>query len=191
MAREHGGISRGRWVDRSAASVRLQTMAAGVPPRQARSAVCGPMVVPHAQCAARPLFGDQAHPRAVRPGPLPLHRQRAAGRTSSVFISSLSDLVYGKRVKVNQQGRDRYGRVAGRVYTESLDVNRQQRPIAVVFPVGPGHAALGDILRERGLAARREASPPNAGRKSHDLPHLGGPTPALLGAVPYEVAPRE
>jgi endonuclease YncB( thermonuclease family) len=30
---------------------------------------------------------------------------------------SLSDLVYGKRVKVNQQDVDRYGRVVGRVYT--------------------------------------------------------------------------
>ena len=39
---------------------------------------------------------------------------------------SLSDLVYGKRVKVNQQDRDRYGRVVGRVYTESLDVNAEQ-----------------------------------------------------------------
>jgi endonuclease YncB( thermonuclease family) len=39
---------------------------------------------------------------------------------------SLSDLVYGKRVKVNQQDLDRYGRVVGRVYTESLDVNAEQ-----------------------------------------------------------------
>jgi endonuclease YncB( thermonuclease family) len=39
---------------------------------------------------------------------------------------SLSDLVYGKRVKVNQQDRNRYGRVVGRVYTESLDVNAEQ-----------------------------------------------------------------
>jgi endonuclease YncB( thermonuclease family) len=39
---------------------------------------------------------------------------------------SLSNLVYGKRVKVNQQDRDRYGRVVGSVYTESLDVNTEQ-----------------------------------------------------------------
>jgi endonuclease YncB( thermonuclease family) len=39
---------------------------------------------------------------------------------------SLSDLVYGKQVKVNQQDLDRYGRVVGRVYTGNLDVNAEQ-----------------------------------------------------------------
>jgi endonuclease YncB( thermonuclease family) len=39
---------------------------------------------------------------------------------------SLSDLVYGKWVKVNQEDLDRYGRVVGRVYFESLDVNAEQ-----------------------------------------------------------------
>lgn len=39
---------------------------------------------------------------------------------------SLSDLVYGKQVKVNQQDRDRYGRVVGRVYAGGLDVNAEQ-----------------------------------------------------------------
>jgi hypothetical protein len=39
---------------------------------------------------------------------------------------SLSDLAYGKRVKVNQHDRNRYGRVIGRVYIESLDVNAEQ-----------------------------------------------------------------
>jgi endonuclease YncB( thermonuclease family) len=39
---------------------------------------------------------------------------------------SLSDLMYGKWVKVTQQNRDRYGRVVGRVYIESLDVNAEQ-----------------------------------------------------------------
>lgn len=39
---------------------------------------------------------------------------------------SLSDLVYGKQVKVNQQDLDRYGRIVGRVYVESIDVNVEQ-----------------------------------------------------------------
>ncbi|MDQ3582137.1 MAG: thermonuclease family protein [Pseudomonadota bacterium] len=50
---------------------------------------------------------------------------------------SLSDLVYGKRVKVSQQDRDRYGRVVGRVYTESLDVNAEQikRGVAWIYRI--------------------------------------------------------
>jgi micrococcal nuclease len=39
---------------------------------------------------------------------------------------SLSDLVYGKQVKVNQEDRDHYGRVVGRVYAGGLDVNAEQ-----------------------------------------------------------------
>jgi endonuclease YncB( thermonuclease family) len=39
---------------------------------------------------------------------------------------SLSDVVYGKWVKVNQQDLDRYGRVVGRVYIGDLDVNAEQ-----------------------------------------------------------------
>jgi endonuclease YncB( thermonuclease family) len=59
---------------------------------------------------------------------------------------SLSDLVYGKRVKVNQQDVDRYGRVVGRVYTESLDVNAEQlkRGMAWIY---------GQYNRDRSLLA--------------------------------------
>jgi endonuclease YncB( thermonuclease family) len=39
---------------------------------------------------------------------------------------SLSDLVYGKQVKVNREDRDHYGRVVGRVYAGGLDVNAEQ-----------------------------------------------------------------
>jgi endonuclease YncB( thermonuclease family) len=39
---------------------------------------------------------------------------------------SLSDLVYGKQVMVKQETKDRYGRVVGRVYAGSLDVNAEQ-----------------------------------------------------------------
>jgi micrococcal nuclease len=38
-------------------------------------------------------------------------KQQPFGQRSK---QSLSDLVYGKRVKVNQEDRDRYGRVVGR-----------------------------------------------------------------------------
>jgi micrococcal nuclease len=39
---------------------------------------------------------------------------------------SLSDLVFGKQVRVEQQDRDRYGRVVGKAYVGSLDVNAEQ-----------------------------------------------------------------
>jgi endonuclease YncB( thermonuclease family) len=39
---------------------------------------------------------------------------------------SLSELVFGKWVKVSQQDLDRYGRVVGRVHTGGLDVNAEQ-----------------------------------------------------------------
>jgi Staphylococcal nuclease homologue len=43
--------------------------------------------------------------------------------------------VYGKRVKVNQQDRDRYGRVVRRVYPNALDVNAEQikRGVAWIY----------------------------------------------------------
>jgi endonuclease YncB( thermonuclease family) len=39
---------------------------------------------------------------------------------------SLSDLVYGKQVMVKQETKDRYGRVVGRMYAGSLDINAEQ-----------------------------------------------------------------
>lgn len=39
---------------------------------------------------------------------------------------SLSDMVYGKEVRVVQQDQDRYGRIVGRVYQGSIDVNAEQ-----------------------------------------------------------------
>ena len=38
---------------------------------------------------------------------------------------ALSGLVFGKSVQVESSGRDRYGRVLGRVYVGSLDINRE------------------------------------------------------------------
>lgn len=39
---------------------------------------------------------------------------------------SLSDMVFGKQVTVNQRDIDRYGRVVGRVYVGNFDVNAEQ-----------------------------------------------------------------
>lgn len=39
---------------------------------------------------------------------------------------SLSDMVFGKQVKVVQEDTDKYGRAAGRVYLNNLDVNAEQ-----------------------------------------------------------------
>ena len=38
---------------------------------------------------------------------------------------ALSDLIYNKQVSVKSSGKDRYGRVLGRVYLGDLDVNRE------------------------------------------------------------------
>lgn len=37
----------------------------------------------------------------------------------------LSDLVYGRMVTVEEQGRDRYGRIIGRIQVGELDANRE------------------------------------------------------------------
>jgi micrococcal nuclease len=50
-------------------------------------------------------------------------KSQAYGQRSK---QSLSDLVFGKQVRVEQQDRDRYGRVVGKVYVGSLDVNAEQ-----------------------------------------------------------------
>jgi micrococcal nuclease len=50
-------------------------------------------------------------------------KSQAYGQRSK---QSLSDLVFGKQVRVEQQDRDRYGRVVGRVYAGGLDVNAEQ-----------------------------------------------------------------
>jgi endonuclease YncB( thermonuclease family) len=50
-------------------------------------------------------------------------KSQAYGQRSK---QSLSDLVFGKRVRVKQQDNDRYGRVVGRVYAGGLDVNAEQ-----------------------------------------------------------------
>jgi endonuclease YncB( thermonuclease family) len=50
-------------------------------------------------------------------------KSQAYGQRSK---QSLSDLVFGRQVRVEQQDRDRYGRVVERVYVGDLDVNAEQ-----------------------------------------------------------------
>jgi micrococcal nuclease len=50
-------------------------------------------------------------------------KSQAYGQRSK---QSLSNLAFGKQVRVEQQDRDRYGRVVGKVYVGSLDVNAEQ-----------------------------------------------------------------
>jgi endonuclease YncB( thermonuclease family) len=50
-------------------------------------------------------------------------KSQAYGQRSK---QSLSDLVFGKQIRVEQQDRDRYGRVVGRVYAGGLVVNAEQ-----------------------------------------------------------------
>jgi endonuclease YncB( thermonuclease family) len=50
-------------------------------------------------------------------------KSQAYGQRSK---QSLSDLAFGKQARVEKQDRDRYGRVVGKVYVGSLDVNAEQ-----------------------------------------------------------------
>jgi endonuclease YncB( thermonuclease family) len=50
-------------------------------------------------------------------------KSQAFGQRSK---QSLSDLVFDKQIRVEQQDIDRYGRVVGRVYAGGLDVNAEQ-----------------------------------------------------------------
>ena len=50
-------------------------------------------------------------------------KSQAYGQRSK---QSLSDLVFGKQVRIEQQNRDRHGRVVGKAYVGSLDVNAEQ-----------------------------------------------------------------
>jgi endonuclease YncB( thermonuclease family) len=50
-------------------------------------------------------------------------KSQAFGQTSK---QSLSDLVFGKQVRVVQETVDRYGRIVGRVYVNDMDVNAEQ-----------------------------------------------------------------
>jgi hypothetical protein len=78
-----------------------------------------------------------------------------------------SDLVFGKQVRVEQQDRDRYGRVVGKVYVGSLDMNAEQvrGGMAWVYRKYARDQALYALEQEaksakRGLWADPHAIPP-------------------------------
>jgi endonuclease YncB( thermonuclease family) len=80
---------------------------------------------------------------------------------------SLSDLVFGKQVHVEQQDKDRYGRVVGRVHIEGLNVNAEQirRGMAWVYRKYAHDQVLFALEQEvknakRGLWSDPHAIPP-------------------------------
>jgi endonuclease YncB( thermonuclease family) len=91
-------------------------------------------------------------------------KSQAYGQRSK---QSLSDLVFGKQVHVEQQDRDRYGRVVGRVYAGGLDINAEQvkRGMAWVYRKYARDQTLFALEHEaknakRGLRADPYAIPP-------------------------------
>jgi endonuclease YncB( thermonuclease family) len=77
---------------------------------------------------------------------------------------SLSELVFGKQVRVEQQDRDRYGRVVGRVYAGGLDVNAEQirKGMAWIYRQYNKDRSLLAIESEAKSAKRGLWSEPNA-----------------------------
>jgi endonuclease YncB( thermonuclease family) len=88
-------------------------------------------------------------------------KSQAFGQRSK---QSLSGLVFGKQVRVEQQDMDRYGRVVGRVYAEGLDVNAEQirRGMAWVYRQYNRDKSLLALEQEAKNAKRGLWSEPNA-----------------------------
>jgi endonuclease YncB( thermonuclease family) len=80
-------------------------------------------------------------------------KSQAYGQRSK---QSLSDLAFGKQARIEQHDRDRYGRVVGKVYVGSLDVNAEQvrRGMAWVYRKYAKDRALFK-LEEEARSARR------------------------------------
>jgi endonuclease YncB( thermonuclease family) len=97
---------------------------------------------------------DQRQPVRVRLAAIdaPEHGQPFGQRAKA----SLSELAYGKLADVDEQGRDKYGRVLGRVRVGGVDVNAEQvrRGYAWVFRRFSHDAAL-IALEAEARAARR------------------------------------
>lgn len=76
---------------------------------------------------------------------------------------SLSDLVFGKHVKVVQEDMDRFGRVVGRVYVNGLDANAEQvrRGMAWVYRQYARDQSLFGLEDEARAARRGLWSDPN------------------------------
>ena len=84
----------------------------------------------------------------------------------------ISEMLFGKQVRVVEQGRDRYGRTIGRVYQGELDVSAEQikQGMAWVYRKYSKEAALYQLEDEAkqhrlGLWADAEPTPPWAWRK--------------------------
>lgn len=90
----------------------------------------------------------------------------------SVARQSMSKMLFGKEVRVVEQGRDRYGRTIGRVYQGDVDVSAEQiqQGMAWVYRKYTKEAALYLLEDEAkqhrlGLWADAEPTPPWAWRK--------------------------
>jgi Staphylococcal nuclease homologue/Excalibur calcium-binding domain len=88
-------------------------------------------------------------------------KSQAYGQRSK---QSLSDLAYNKQARVEQQDRDRYGRVVGKVYVDSLDVNAEQvkRGMAWVYRQYNRDKSLLALEQEAKNTQRDLWSEPNA-----------------------------
>lgn len=85
---------------------------------------------------------------------------------------SMSEMLFGKEVRVVEQGRDKYGRTIGRVYQDDVDVSAEQikQGMAWVYRKYTKEAALYQFEDEAkqqrlGLWADAEPTPPWAWRK--------------------------
>ena len=90
----------------------------------------------------------------------------------SVARQSMSEMLFGKEVRVVEQGRDRYGRTIGRVYQGEVDVSAEQikQGMAWVYRKYSKEAALYQLEDEAkqhriGLWTDAEPTPPWAWRK--------------------------
>lgn len=106
-------------------------------------------------------------------------KKQAFGNVSK---KSLSDLVYGKQVKVEWQKQDRYGRTVGKVLVNGIDVNLEQlnRGMAWFYRKYKNELVVEDRLsylhaeeaahsNRVGLWADKEPTPPWEFRKQSKL----------------------
>ena len=91
----------------------------------------------------------------------------------NVARQSMSEMLFGKEVRVVEQGRDRYGRTIGRVYQGCVDVSAEQvkQGMAWVYRKYTKEAALYQLEEEAkqhrlGLWIDAEPTPPWAWRKN-------------------------
>lgn len=95
-----------------------------------------------------------------------------AQRFGNAAERNMTDMVFGKEVRVVEQGRDRYGRAIGRVYQNDVDVSAEQikQGMAWVYRKYSKEAVLYQLEDEAkqhrlGLWADAEPAPPWAWRK--------------------------